>query len=188
MGENARRLETRPEMRQTRIMGGLGAKSEPSARGFDPFDATKDLFFGMPIPWHSPEVTQFCSPAWTLWTQTPSFRQVFFRLAKVSRYKRPGPLRVPPISSRNSLLNGFGLLFLRFGILASNIDKWVRRKLRCDLWKQWSRAGRGVSVREAWNISQSAHGRWRVSQMPALSIALPIRFFEQRGRPGCAPR
>ena len=75
-----------------------------------------------------------------------------------------------------------------------DLDKWVRRKLRCYLWKQWGRAGyrelrkRGVSVREAWNTSQSAHGPWRVSQTPALSIALPLRFFEQMGLPSLAPR
>lgn len=75
-----------------------------------------------------------------------------------------------------------------------DIDKWVRRKLRCYLWKQWGRAGyrelrkRGVSVREAWNTSKSAHGPWRVSQTPALSIALPLRFFEQMGLPSLAPR
>jgi RNA-directed DNA polymerase len=47
---------------------------------------------------------------------------------------------------------------------------------------------RGVSVREAWNTSKSAHGPWRVSQTPALSIALPLRFFEQMGLPSLAPR
>jgi len=50
-----------------------------------------------------------------------------------------------------------------------DIDKWVRRKLRCYLWKQWGSAGyrelrkRGVTVREAWNTSKSAHGPWRLS-------------------------
>ncbi|TLD44634.1 MAG: hypothetical protein FAZ92_03116 [Accumulibacter sp.] len=45
-----------------------------------------------------------------------------------------------------------------------DLDKWVRHKLRCHLWKQWGRAGyrelrkRGVSVREAWHTSKSAHG------------------------------
>jgi len=70
-----------------------------------------------------------------------------------------------------------------------DLDKGVRCRLRCDLWKQWGRAGyrelrkRGVSVREAWNVSKSAHDPWPVSQTPALSIALPLPFFEQRGLP-----
>ncbi|MBI5854789.1 MAG: group II intron reverse transcriptase/maturase [Nitrospirae bacterium] len=74
------------------------------------------------------------------------------------------------------------------------IDKWVRRKLRCYLWKQWGSAGyrelrkRGVSVREAWNTSKSAHGPWRLSKTPALTIALPLRYFENLGVPSLAPR
>ena len=45
-----------------------------------------------------------------------------------------------------------------------DLDKGVRRKLRCHLWKQWGGAGyrelrkRGVSVGAAWHTSKSAHG------------------------------
>jgi len=73
------------------------------------------------------------------------------------------------------------------------IDKWVRRRLRCYAWKQWGSAGyrelrkRGVSVREAWNTSKSAHGPWRLSQTPALSVALPAKLFRQMGLPELAP-
>ena len=75
-----------------------------------------------------------------------------------------------------------------------DIDKWVRRKLRCYLWKQWGPAGyrelrkRGISVREAWNTSKSAHGPWRLSKTPALALALPLRFFTNMGLPSLAPR
>ncbi|MCL5979165.1 MAG: group II intron reverse transcriptase/maturase [Gammaproteobacteria bacterium] len=73
-----------------------------------------------------------------------------------------------------------------------DIDKWLRRKLRCYIWKQWGRSGyrqlrkRGVSVREAWNTSKSAHGPWRLSKTPALSLALPARFFRSLGLPSLA--
>jgi hypothetical protein len=73
-----------------------------------------------------------------------------------------------------------------------DIDKWVRRKLRCYLWKQSGPAGyrelrkRGGSVREAWNTSKSAHGPWRLSKTPALAIALPLRFFINLGLPNLA--
>ena len=72
------------------------------------------------------------------------------------------------------------------------IDKWVRRRLRCYAWKQWGRAGyrelrkRGVSVREAWNTSKSAHGPWRLSKTPALNLALPVKLFRQMGLPELA--
>lgn len=75
-----------------------------------------------------------------------------------------------------------------------DIDKWVRRKLRCYLWKQWGPSGyrelrrRGVSVREAWHTSKSAHGPWRLSKTPALALALPLRFFTNLGLPSLAPR
>ena len=75
-----------------------------------------------------------------------------------------------------------------------DIDKWIRRKLRCYLWKQWGPSGyrqlrkRGVSVREAWNTSKSAHGPWRLSKTPALALALPLRYFTNMGLPNLAPR
>jgi RNA-directed DNA polymerase len=73
-----------------------------------------------------------------------------------------------------------------------DIDKWLRRKLRCYIWKQWGRSGyrelrkRGVTVREAWNTSKSAHGPWRLSKTPALSLALPARIFRSLGLPSLA--
>ena len=75
-----------------------------------------------------------------------------------------------------------------------DIDKWIRRKLRCHLWKQWGPKGyrelrkRGVSVRQAWNTSNSAHGPWRLSKTPALALALPVRYFANLGLPNLAPR
>lgn len=68
-------------------------------------------------------------------------------------------------------------------------DKWIRRKLRCYLWKQWGRRGyrelkaRGVTTNLAWNTAKSAHGPWRLSKSPALSFALPTRFFTSLGLP-----
>jgi RNA-directed DNA polymerase len=75
-----------------------------------------------------------------------------------------------------------------------DIDKWIRRKLRCYIWKQWGRAGyrelrkRGVTVREAWNTCKSAHGPWRLSKTPALALALPVRYFNSIGVPALAAR
>ena len=72
------------------------------------------------------------------------------------------------------------------------LDKWIRRRLRCYAWKQWGPRGyrelrkRGVSVREAWNVSKSAHGPWRISATPALSLAMPTSFFSRMGLPRLA--
>ena len=69
------------------------------------------------------------------------------------------------------------------------LDSWIRRRLRCYLWKQWGRRGykelrkRGVSRQLAWNTAKSAHGPWRLSRSPALAIALPGRYFDGLGVP-----
>jgi RNA-directed DNA polymerase len=69
------------------------------------------------------------------------------------------------------------------------VEKWIRRRLRCYLWKQWGRRGyrelkrRGVRVDLAWNTAKSAHGPWRLSQSPALTIALSTRYFRLLGLP-----
>jgi RNA-directed DNA polymerase len=69
------------------------------------------------------------------------------------------------------------------------LEKWIRRRLRCYLWKQWGRRGyrelkrRGVSTDLAWNTAKSAHGPWRLSQSPALTIALTAGYFRLLGLP-----
>jgi RNA-directed DNA polymerase len=73
--------------------------------------------------------------------------------------------------------------------LFRELDKWIARRLRCYLWKQWGRRRyrelrtRGVSRELAWNTVKSAHGPWRISQSPALSIALPRAYFAAMGLP-----
>jgi RNA-directed DNA polymerase len=81
-----------------------------------------------------------------------------------------------------------------FGVCESRsklkeLDSWVRRRLRCYLWKQWGTGGyhelrrRGVSRDLAWNTAKSAHGPWRLSRSPALAFALPARYFATVGLP-----
>ena len=70
-----------------------------------------------------------------------------------------------------------------------DLDKWIRRRRRSYHWKQWGRKRyrelrkRGVGRQLAWNTVKSAHGPWRLSQSPALVIALPQRYFAALGLP-----
>ena len=70
-----------------------------------------------------------------------------------------------------------------------DLDKWIRRRLRSYHWKPWGRRGyrelrtRGVGRQLAWNTVKSAHGPWRLSQSPALAIALPQRYVAALGLP-----
>ena len=67
------------------------------------------------------------------------------------------------------------------------IDSWIKRRLRCYIWKQWGSSGYrrlkelGVRGKLKWNTCKSAHGPWRISHSPALTFALPHKYFSDLG-------
>jgi RNA-directed DNA polymerase len=71
------------------------------------------------------------------------------------------------------------------------LDKWLRRRLRSVLWKQWRRGRtrfvelrkRNIGVQLAARTVGSAHGPWRLAASPALSYALPNAYFDSLGLP-----
>lgn len=77
----------------------------------------------------------------------------------------------------------------------SRLDQWIRRRLRSVVWKQWKRGKtrfaelrrRGVEFNLAAQTAGSAHGPWRISKSPALSIALPNKLFRQIELASLAP-
>ena len=79
--------------------------------------------------------------------------------------------------------------FTQVRYILRELDSWVKRRLRCYLWKQWGRRGYrelrklGVSRDLAWNTAKSAHGPWRLSRSPGLAFALPAKYFAGLGLP-----
>jgi RNA-directed DNA polymerase len=69
------------------------------------------------------------------------------------------------------------------------LDEWIRRRLRCVVLCHWPRgrrrfvelSKRGVGKDLAAQTAGSCHGPWRLSRSPALSIALPNRFWDWLG-------
>jgi RNA-directed DNA polymerase len=69
------------------------------------------------------------------------------------------------------------------------LEEWLRRRLRSFVWKQWKRGTvrfaelrkRGVGKDLAAQTAGSAHGPWRLSNSPALTIALPNAYFASLG-------
>jgi RNA-directed DNA polymerase len=69
------------------------------------------------------------------------------------------------------------------------LEEWLRRRLRSVVWKQWKYARvrfaelskRGVGKDLAAQTAGSAHGPWRLSNSPALAIALPNAYFASLG-------
>src|ERR1044071_7290323 len=70
-----------------------------------------------------------------------------------------------------------------------HLESWLRRRLRAVFWKQWKRGKvrfaelrkRGVSKDLAAQTVGSAHGPWRLSNSPALNVALPNAYFSSLG-------
>ncbi len=79
--------------------------------------------------------------------------------------------------------------FTEVRYVLKELDSWVKRRLRCYLWKQWGRRGYrelrklGVSRDLAWNTAKSAHGPWRLSRSPGLAFALTAKYFAKLGLP-----
>jgi RNA-directed DNA polymerase len=79
--------------------------------------------------------------------------------------------------------------FTQVRYILKELDSWVKRRLRCYLWKQWGRRGYrelrklGVSRDLAWNTAKSAHGPWRLSRSPGLAFALTAKYFAALGLP-----
>jgi RNA-directed DNA polymerase len=77
-----------------------------------------------------------------------------------------------------------------------NLEEWTRRRLRSVYWKQWKNGRKrfaeltkhGVSKELAAQTVGSCHGPWRLSNSPALSIALTIKYFDSLGLPRLTTR
>jgi RNA-directed DNA polymerase len=76
------------------------------------------------------------------------------------------------------------------------LDQWTRRRLRAIAWHQWQWAStrfvklrrRGVGRDLAAQTAGSPHGPWRLSNSPALAVALPNVFFAALGVATLAPK
>jgi RNA-directed DNA polymerase len=71
------------------------------------------------------------------------------------------------------------------------LGEWTRRRLRSAIWKQWKHGSvrfaelrkRGVGKDLAAQTAGSDHGPWRLSNSPALAIALSNAYFDSLGIP-----
>ncbi len=74
------------------------------------------------------------------------------------------------------------------GIL-EELDGWVRRRLRCLLWRQWKRPGTrerklcalGLDAERAWRSAMNGRGPWWNAGASHLNHALPAAYFTHLG-------
>jgi RNA-directed DNA polymerase len=69
------------------------------------------------------------------------------------------------------------------------LDGWIRRKLRCIIWRQWKRAytrakglmKRGLAASRAWQSATNGRGPWWNSGASHMNQAFAKKFFDRRG-------
>jgi len=101
------------------------------------------------------------------------------------------------VSELKPYLRGWGNYFgwCETPRLLSDLDKWVRRRLRCYRWAQLQHPQRrhtalrrlGVSERLV-ACSGGATGPWRASTSQALNLAFRNAYFDKLGLPRLCPR
>jgi len=95
------------------------------------------------------------------------------------------------IENLNPLLRGwigYFQLTQSKGILA-DLDGWVRRRLRCLLWRQWKRPrtrqrklrALGLDAERAWHSAMNGRGPWWNAGASHLNQAFPAAYFTRLG-------
>lgn len=92
------------------------------------------------------------------------------------------------IKELSSYLNGWGgyFGFCQTRGQLEKLDGWIRRRLRCLLWRQWANPynrydklrDRGIDHINAAKASSSSHGPWKMSHVRPVRIALTNAYFD----------
>jgi len=111
------------------------------------------------------------------------------RVKEITNRNRGGKLD-NVIKELNRFLKGWGgyFGFCETRTVLKNLNSWIRRRLRCLLWKRWktprnrfkelrSRGVYGIPLRAA----GSRKGPWRLSASFAVKAALPDKYFRDLG-------
>jgi RNA-directed DNA polymerase len=115
------------------------------------------------------------------------------KIRKLTSRKRGHNLR-QIIEELSSYLRGW-LGYFRYcqtPTVLQKLEKWIRRKLRCLVWKRWKRGttrfkrlrAMGLTTNQAREGAGSgAHGPWRMSKTPPLNSVLTVAYFQSLGLP-----
>ncbi len=113
--------------------------------------------------------------------------------AKIRTIFRKGRGRSLPrvIGDLNPLLRGWMQYFRLAEVkgIFEDLDGWLRRKLRCLLWRQWKRPftraknlmKRGLEEMRAWKSAMNGRGPWWNAGASHMNQAFPKAYFDRRG-------
>jgi RNA-directed DNA polymerase len=138
-------------------------------------------FLGYSFSWH-------CQPR--LRIRPESVRRLTSRMRELMRQGR-GRSLTQTIETLNPLLRGW-ISYFRLAQnkrLIEELDGWVRRRLRCVLWRQWrwSRTRErkllelGLDRERAWHSAANGRGPWWNAGASHMNLALPAAYFTRMG-------
>ncbi|MDH0682686.1 group II intron reverse transcriptase/maturase [Achromobacter animicus] len=119
-----------------------------------------------------------------------SIKRLMDRVRDIVREGRGWSL-AQTIQELNPLLRGWATYF-RLSLQLrrmQTLDAWVRRRLRCLLWRQWKRpwtrrrkmVALGIGPERAWKSSVNGHGPWWNAGASHVKQALPNVYFRSKG-------
>ena len=95
------------------------------------------------------------------------------------------------IAALNPVLRGWTAYFRLTEVkgVLRDLDGWIRRKLRCLLWRQWQRPAtrnqrlqaRGLDGTRAWAAASNERGPWWDAGASHMNAAYPKRLFDALG-------
>jgi RNA-directed DNA polymerase len=142
---------------------------------------SKRKFLGFSFTWHREPKRRIAPKA------IARFKQ---RVRELTRRTRGVKVETMVAQLSRYLLGWRGYFrFCQTPTVLRKLEEWTRRRLRSVIWKQWTSrrvrfaelTNRGVGKDLAAQTAGSAHGPWRLSNSPALTIALPNAYFASLG-------
>ena len=138
-------------------------------------------FLGYSLTWHKVPRRRI-APA--------SLQRLGKRIREVLRGARGRSLS-HTIQELNPVLRGWAAYFklTETKRALEDLDGWIRRKLRCILWRQWKRPytracnlmKAGLRRERAWRSATNGHGPWWNAGASHMNAAFPKAYFDRLG-------
>jgi RNA-directed DNA polymerase len=143
--------------------------------------AWQRTFLGYSISWHTNPQLRIA---------VPSLQRLERRVRELLRGAR-GRRLSHTIEQLNPLLRGWAAYFKLTDTKQALevLDGWLRRKLRCVLWRQWKRTHtrrrmllrRGLTEERAWRSVTNGRGPWWNAGASHMNAAFPKSWFDSLG-------
>lgn len=141
----------------------------------------KRRFLGYSITWHRKPKLKVAPQS------VAKLKEELKRWFRAGRGRKLGRFLEPLKPFLRGWFNYFRLSEVK--ITFEKLDEWIRRRLRCILWRQWKRPRTrrkklerlGLSKERAWKSSVNGRGPWWNSGASHMNQALPKRYFAKQG-------